>query len=108
MNKILYSHKDVLQAGNIVTNARGGQSFHNFGLAIDVVEMNSSGQPIWTNDRWNEIGEIGKSHGFEWGGDWANFPDRPHFQMTFGLITGQLFQRYNERRVDDDGFVLLN
>lgn len=27
---------------------------------------------------------IGKSLGFEWGGDWKGFKDKPHSQMLFG------------------------
>lgn len=72
--------------GRKVTNARGGQSWHNYGLAIDVVQM--VGQtPIWKAD-WERIGKIGESHGFEWGGRWK-FVDKPHFQMRFGLTIAQ-------------------
>lgn len=65
--------------GKIVTYARGGQSPHNFGLAIDVVEM-KNGVPIWNNPLWNTIGRMGESFGFEWGGNWR-FGDIDHFQM---------------------------
>lgn len=75
--------------GKIVTRARGGHSYHNFGLAIDVVEIRN-GRANW-NTNWSAIGRIGKSHGFQWGGDWQT-PDRPHFEMTFGLSTQQLRQ----------------
>lgn len=74
--------------GKVVTNARGGESMHNFGLAIDVVEI-KNGEPLWTNDRWAKIGQIGKSVGFEWGGDWK-FTDKPHFQNTRGLSLAQI------------------
>lgn len=74
--------------GKVVTNARGGESMHNFGLAIDVVEI-KNGEPLWTNDRWAKIGQIGKSVGFEWGGDWK-FIDKPHFQNTRGLSLAQI------------------
>lgn len=33
----------------------------------------------------NGIAKIGISHGFEWGGNWTNIIDKPHFQMNFGL-----------------------
>lgn len=74
--------------GKVVTNARGGESMHNFGLAIDVVEI-KNGEPLWTNDRWAKIGQIGKSVGFEWGGDWR-FTDKPHFQNTRGMSLAQI------------------
>ncbi len=94
-----YAEQDELYAqgrtksGGIVTGARGGQSYHNFGLAIDIVEINGR-QAVWDGP-WQEFGRIGKSLGWEWGGDWSSFVDKPHFQMTFGLTTAQLRQLYN-------------
>ena len=71
--------------GNIVTNAQAGQSYHNFGLAIDVAIM-ESGKVDWTQISPN-IAAIGIGFGFEWGGNWsAKRVDYPHFQMPFGLI----------------------
>lgn len=70
--------------GTILTNAKGGQSFHNYGVAVDIVFL-VNGKPSWSEGfPWSEIGRIGKSYGFEWGGDWASFPDRPHLQYTAG------------------------
>ncbi|MBY0123314.1 M15 family metallopeptidase [Bacillus sp. S/N-304-OC-R1] len=80
--------------GKIVTNARGGYSFHNFGLAFDFCVCDIVGGklvPNWFVDqRWKRAGEIGKSLGLEWGGDWTSFRDYPHFQQTFGLTLAQL------------------
>lgn len=80
--------------GKIVTNARGGYSFHNFGLAFDFCVCDIVGGklvPNWFVDlRWKRVGEIGKSLGLEWGGDWTSFRDYPHFQQTFGLTLAQL------------------
>ena len=83
--------------GKKVTNARGGQSWHNYGLAIDVVQMVGS-TPVWKAD-WNKIGEIGEKHGFEWGGRWK-FIDKPHFQMRFGLTIAQAQARYRAKGQD--------
>lgn len=84
----------------IVTNAPGGYSNHNFGLAIDFALYTPSGnQVVWDQkvdyDRdgkadWAEVVAIAKSLGFSWGGDWRGFPDAPHFEYTFGLTTTQL------------------
>lgn len=74
--------------GSKVTNAKGGQSFHNYGLAVDVVIM-KNGQAVWTKVP-NEVVDIGTSLGFEWGGNWKSFKDYPHFQMTFGNTIKQL------------------
>ena len=75
--------------GKIVTNARGGSSYHNYGLAIDVVEIRNNGSINWNPD-WEAIGAIGVSNGFEWGGNWTTIIDKPHFQMTFGLSINDL------------------
>lgn len=82
------------QPGSIVTNARGGESIHNFGLAFDVVPM-VHGQPDWNCD-WPFIGALGKSYGFAWGGDWQTFPDRPHFELDVGMSLAELRGRLNE------------
>ena len=43
--------------GRIVTEAKGGYSMHNFGLAVDVVPMTDTGAPDWNDkdDKWQEI-----------------------------------------------------
>lgn len=72
---------------NIVTNARGGQSWHNFGLAFDVVLLDAIGKADWdmSHPGWKRVAELGKSVGLEWGGDWKGFKDIPHYQYTGGL-----------------------
>ncbi|MEK3792516.1 M15 family metallopeptidase [Paenibacillus sp. FSL R7-0204] len=76
--------------GPIVTNARGGYSWHNFGYAIDFVLIDSAydmkaDKFINKVADWSEVAQLAKTIGFEWGGDWTSFKDYPHFQMTFGL-----------------------
>jgi len=70
-----------------VTKARGGQSYHNFGLAFDIVILDSIGKATWdtTHPGWKVSADIGKSLGLEWGGDWTGFKDIPHFQYTGGV-----------------------
>jgi peptidoglycan hydrolase-like protein with peptidoglycan-binding domain len=71
--------------GNIVTNARGGSSYHNYGLAVDVVPMvNGKANYNVSADTWNKIGAAGKKYGLEWGGDFKSIVDKPHFQMSGG------------------------
>ncbi|WP_192949248.1 M15 family metallopeptidase [Anoxybacillus flavithermus] len=77
--------------GKIVTNAKGGYSYHNFGLAFDFAILNADGSVNWNVDeKWKRVGALGKSLGLEWGGDWRDFPDYPHFQLTFGLSLADL------------------
>ncbi|GAB6255117.1 MULTISPECIES: peptidoglycan-binding protein [Peribacillus] len=75
-----------------VTNAKPGQSYHNFGLAIDYFIVSDDGKnAIWTVDtKWKRVAAIGKSLGFSWGGDWSSFKDYPHLDMTGGLTYSQL------------------
>lgn len=75
--------------GKVVTNARGGQSFHNYRVAFDFVPV-IGGKAVW-NDLafFRRLGKIGKSLGLEWGGDWK-FRDYPHLQYTGGLTMRQL------------------
>lgn len=74
--------------GQKVTNAKGGQSYHNYRLAFDVVIM-KNGKAVWENIPSN-IGNLGAVYGFEWGGNWSTFKDYPHFQNTFGQSISQL------------------
>lgn len=71
----------------IVTNGKGGQSYHNFGLAFDVVILDDLGKPMWDAEHpsWRLVGEIGKSVGLAWGGDWKTLKDLAHFEYTCDL-----------------------
>ena len=77
------------EPGNRVTNARGGYSNHNFGLAVDVVPM-QNGQPNFNSTQYPLLGRIGQSVGLEWGGNWKSITDMPHFQDLQGLSLPQL------------------
>lgn len=109
------------KAGAKVTNAKGGQSYHNYGLAIDIVllvdkDKNGSFETAswevnkdFDNDKiadWMEIVAIFKRYGFEWGGDWK-FTDTPHFQKTFGKSINELLSLHTNNKVDKNGFVLI-
>ncbi|MEI2394774.1 M15 family metallopeptidase [Paenibacillus phytohabitans] len=86
--------------GAIVTNAKGGNSYHNYGLAIDYALLLPDGKSVsWDMKRdgdgdkvadWQEVAQEAKKLGFEWGGDWSSFKDYSHLQMTFGLTTAEL------------------
>lgn len=86
-------------SGSVVTNAKGGESYHNYGLAVDFALRNRSGDIIWDmqydgnkNGKrdWYEVVDIAKALGFSWGGDWVKFKDYPHLQMDFGLSIADL------------------
>jgi peptidoglycan LD-endopeptidase CwlK len=86
----LYSQGRTTEGG-VVTNARGGESYHNFGLAVDVVPLTDNGGIDWgasqLEDGWSTIGNYGAATGLEWGGNWESFVDRPHFRDTLGGMT---------------------
>jgi peptidoglycan L-alanyl-D-glutamate endopeptidase CwlK len=78
-------------AGKIVTNVKGGFSYHNYGLAFDFAVIDTSTKINWNIDsRWKRVGAIGESLGLEWGGNWKGFVDYSHFQLTFGLTIADL------------------
>ncbi|CAH2213414.1 M15 family metallopeptidase [Tepidibacter aestuarii] len=79
-------------SGKKVINAKGGYSYHNYGLAFDCVPIiNNKAQ--WNRiDLYNTMGKIGKNLGLEWGGDFKNIKERPHFQWTGGLSIKDLLQ----------------
>lgn len=80
--------------GAIVTDAMGGDSYHNWGLAFDMAPV-VNGQISYEDEAlFDRLGRLGEQVGLEWGGNWTSFyvalKDRPHFQYTFGLSTEQL------------------
>lgn len=99
--------------GNIVTNARGGSSFHNYGLAIDfaiLIDKDGNGkydELSWDikkdNDRdgvadWLEVIKVFEAAGWEWGGRWSSIKDYPHVQKTFGHGWRELLAMYNNHQ----------
>jgi len=70
-------------AGNIVTNAKGGQSWHNFGLAWDI-GLFRDGAYLTASAPYEAASDVAKIAGLEWGGDWISFKDTPHYQLATG------------------------
>jgi len=98
-----------------VTNAKGGMSYHNYGLAIDIVLIIDGKSASWEIKKdfdsdgkadWMEVVAIFKSFGWEWGGDWG-FVDNPHFQKTLGYSVRQLLALHQGGKVDEHGFVKI-
>jgi len=89
--------KGRTKPGTIVTNAKAGSSWHNYGLAFDFVPAEG-----YNSKNWDKLGAIGKRNGLEWGGDWTSFKDRPHFQNRLGLT---IKQAINKKR-NNNGFII--
>lgn len=90
-----FAEQDALYAqgrtapGNRVTNARAGQSWHNYGVAVDLVFNDANGRPSWAEtNNWDRYGEIAVAQGLEWGGNWQGFTDRPHVEYHPGFDAG--------------------
>lgn len=80
--------------GRKVTNARGGFSNHNFGIAIDITIFKGSADPeqaktpVFESPLYKVIGALGTDLGLEWGGNWTSIKDEPHFQLRPGWAAG--------------------
>lgn len=103
--------------GARVTNAKGGESYHNYGMAVDIVELldlDKNGtfeKASWDLKLdadydgipdWDEVVSIFKRYGWEWGGNWKK-PDSPHFQKTLGYSINDL----QKMKKDAQGYVIL-
>lgn len=113
----LYSYGRTDKSKKIVTKAKGGYSYHNYGLAIDIVllkDKDGNGTfetASWETDvdfdgdgitEWEEVVSIFKFYGWEWGGDWK-FSDNPHFQKTMGYSIQQLLKLEK----NNNGYVIM-
>ena len=82
--------------GAIVTNAKPGQSWHNWGLAIDFTADRSPDlglQPTWEAGMYDIMGQLAPKFGLEWGGSWTSFKDLPHIQLPvarFGITLADI------------------
>ena len=96
-----------------ITNADSWQSIHNYGLAFDIVilyDKDGNGTfetASWDdNEYWKTVVNFFKSHGYEWGGDWKKFKDKPHFQKSFGFDWKTLKQRVDREIILIDNGII--
>lgn len=64
--------------GRVTQAATHLQSWHGFGLAVDIVEKDATPWNVPVGF-WNAIGDAARANGLFWGGAW-NTPDLPHVQ----------------------------
>lgn len=90
--------------GDIVTHAKPGRSYHNYGLAFDIAPRAVLDQPNWAPDHehWAAVGDAAKQHDLTWGGNFDNIVDKPHMQYN-GLSMDQLVGA----PIDASGYVQL-
>lgn len=88
-----HAEQDALYAqgrttgGEIVTNARGGYSNHNFGIAFDIGVF-SGNRYLPESPLYKAVGALGMELGLEWGGNWTSIVDQPHFQLRPAWASG--------------------
>lgn len=102
--------------GPLVTNARPGFSWHNYGLAFDFCLLLKNKEVTWNRNvdfnedgkaDWMQVVKIAKRHGFEWGGDWTTFKDYCHFQKRFDMTIDDAIKKVNADKLDENGFIYL-
>src|SRR5882757_2893759 len=71
--------------GPIVTKAKAGQSYHNYGLAFDFAMVTDGHDDETVGPNWLAVVAIMEAHGMTWGGHFPEgFHDNPHFENQFG------------------------
>ena len=78
--------------GPKVTNARGGYSNHNFGVAFDI-GLFQGAKYLEESPIYAKLGPVGEAAGLEWGGRWKSIQDEPHYQAPTGLTLAQMRDR---------------
>jgi peptidoglycan L-alanyl-D-glutamate endopeptidase CwlK len=90
--------------GKIVTNAKSGESIHNYGLAFDFAIM-KDGKVDWDDiPSYKKVGEQGEDLGLQWGGRFKVAKDTfdyPHLQLDFGLNIATLLGIYNKGGISE-------
>lgn len=95
----VYYEQGRTAPGKIITMVKGGSSFHNYGVAFDVRPLVLDEQK---EEHYRRIGPIGKKLGLEWGGEWKDFVDLPHFEYTAGYSIDD----FKNGTIDESKFML--
>jgi len=91
--------KGRTKPGGIVTNAKAGESYHNYGLAFDFCLLLEDKEVSWNRDLdlnsdgakdWSQVVDVFKAAGFSSGGDWKGWKDYPHLEKSFGKSCNEL------------------
>lgn len=89
----LYSQGRFGNPGPIVTKAEGGESNHNFGIAWDI-GIFDGGAYLRKSPLYDKAAEVGLSADLEWGGNWIEFQDKPHYQLAVDLILATMRDKF--------------
>ena len=77
------------------SNASFGDSFHNYGYAIDIFIIRDC-KAVWNDDKtYDKIGLIGESIDLSWSGRWqGSLREKVHFQWQNGIKTNEEAIKY--------------
>lgn len=103
-----------------VTNAKAGQSIHNYGLAVDICLIVDGKTASWDTKKdwdgdkiadWYECVKIFAKNGWDWGGNWLKFKDLPHFERRHlpnskGVVKTSWSNLIKMKR-DQNGYVIF-
>lgn len=98
--------------GKKVTQAKAGQSIHNYGFAVDICLIidgkiaSWDTTKDWDNDTiadWYECVKIFTKYDWNWGGHWKTFKDLPHFEKK-GFSD---WKKLKKLPIDKKGYVIL-
>jgi hypothetical protein len=85
--------KGRTKPGKTVTNAKPGESYHNYGLAFDVY-FNAGSKIDNTVDLSRtmtaDIAKYAEKLGLSWGGSWESFKDYPHFELKSTAVDAKI------------------
>lgn len=73
--------------GHIVTNAKAGESFHNYRVAFDFAPVVNGKVPWNDSDLFTCCGVIGENVGLEWAGRWKHMRELAHLQLKGQTLT---------------------
>ena len=92
----LYQQGRFGNPGKKVTNAQGGESNHNFGIAWDLGLFAADGAYLQDDKSYRQAAKVALSPQLEWGGEWKTFVDNPHYQLKIGFEMAELRKAFED------------
>lgn len=101
-----WAEQDALNAKRPkVTNAKGGQSNHNFGIAADAgvfqgklyLDGGTAQQKALASKVHKACSMHADACGLEWGGNWTSIVDQPHYEVNTGLSMAEKRSRFTTK-----------
>lgn len=87
--------------GAVLTNAKPGASFHQYGLAGDAVFVDEKFNWTWGESLpWKEFADLAVANGFESAFYWKTFKEGPHIQKRYGCTTIELLKVLQDNNDD--------